>query len=52
MKKIRDWIKQLTVTELILTGTVIILLILIIYRWEWIYDEVSSTITDRFDPLR
>ncbi len=52
MKRIMNRIKRLTVTELLLIGTVIILIIIVIYRWEWIYSEVISTISNRFDPLR
>ena len=50
MKKILNRLKQLSATELLLLGTVIILIILIIYRWEWIADEVSTTISKRFAP--
>ncbi|MDD2197234.1 MAG: hypothetical protein PHE03_01075 [Bacteroidales bacterium] len=52
MKRIMNRIKRLTITELLLIGTVIILIIIVIYRWEWIYNEVSSTISNRFDPLK
>jgi len=50
MKKILNRLKRLSATELLLVGTVIILIILIIYRWEWIADEVSTTISKQFAP--
>jgi hypothetical protein len=48
MNKIIDWFKNRTATELLLLGTVAILIILIIVRWEWIQLEVSESISRLF----
>ncbi|MDD3568351.1 MAG: hypothetical protein PHT92_08145 [Bacteroidales bacterium] len=48
MKKIVDWFRNRTATELFLLGTVIILIILIFIRWEWVYQEVSESLSRLF----
>ncbi|MFP4555960.1 MAG: hypothetical protein ACLFNU_03720 [Bacteroidales bacterium] len=48
IKKITDRIKQLSITELLLIGTVIILMILIINEWNRIWEEVTSSFSSIF----
>lgn len=48
MKTLVNWFKNRTATELFLLGTVIILIILICMRWEWVYQEVSESLSRLF----
>jgi|GEM_PF-460135 len=48
MKKFLDRLKGLTPTEMLLLGTVVILVILIIVRWGWISDELVESFNNLF----
>ncbi len=48
MKKILDKLKALTSTEMLLLGTVILLIVLIVYRWDWISNEVAESFSNLF----
>ncbi len=50
MSKLTDRIKNLTPTEWLLIGTVIILIVLIIRRWDWISKEASEAFSNIFKP--
>jgi len=48
MKKFLDRFKALTPTEMLLLGTVVVLVILIIVRWGWISDELVESFNNLF----
>ncbi len=48
MKRLVDWFKERSATELLLLGTVIILIILIFTRWGWIQQEVKESFSRLF----
>ncbi|HPE19353.1 MAG TPA: hypothetical protein PLM76_11990 [Tenuifilaceae bacterium] len=48
MKKFLDRLKGLTPTEMLLLGTVVVLVILIIVRWGWISDELVESFNNLF----
>jgi len=48
MKKYLDRFKALTPTEMLLLGTVVVLVILIIVRWGWISDELVESFNNLF----
>lgn len=50
MNTIGNWLKKRTLTELLLIGTAIILVILIIMRWDIVSKDVSESITNMFSP--
>jgi len=48
MRTLIDKIKRITITEWLLIGTVVVLIFLIIYRWDWIWSEMSSSFSRLF----
>jgi hypothetical protein len=48
MKKLVDWLKKRSATELLLLGTVIVLIFLIFMRWDWIQQEVRESVSRLF----
>jgi hypothetical protein len=48
MRKFIGRIKRITITEWLLIGTVILLIFLIINRWDWIWNEMSSSFSKLF----
>lgn len=52
MKKLINRLKQLSPTELFLMGCIVLLLILIITRWDWIANEIGKAFSERFSPVK
>ncbi|MDY0200769.1 MAG: hypothetical protein WC951_09160 [Bacteroidales bacterium] len=50
MNKIGSWLKKRTLTEFFLIGTAIILVILIIMRWDIVSKEISESFSNMFSP--
>lgn len=48
MNKFYERVKRLTATEWLLIGTVIVLLFLIIKKWDWISKEASESFSNIF----
>lgn len=48
MRKLVIWLKERSATELLLLGTVIILIFLIVMRWGWIQQEVKESFSRLF----
>ncbi len=52
MKRLINRIKKLSAAELFLVGSIILLIVLVIMRWEWIAREVGQAVSDRFSPIK